>query len=50
MQVADVFTKALGTPAFSRLVSKMGLRNLYSHLEGEYQDMMKKSHANKIEE
>lgn len=33
-QIADILTKALPGPAFSRLVGKMGLKNVYSHLEG----------------
>lgn len=38
IQLADIFTKPLPSPAFSRLLGKMGLRSIYSLLEGECKD------------
>jgi len=40
-QLVDLLTKALSHKQFSKLLSKMGLSNIYQptvHLEGEYQD------------
>lgn len=35
MQLADIFTKALPVPGFLKILSKMGLHNIFSpHLEG----------------
>ncbi|XP_042988864.1 uncharacterized mitochondrial protein AtMg00810-like [Carya illinoinensis] len=36
-QLADIFTKALGSAPFKFLLSKMGILNIYAHLEGESQ-------------
>ena len=45
-QLANLLTKALSYKQFSKLVSKMGLINIYSssiHLEGEYQSKKQES-------
>ena len=36
-QVSDIFTKALHPSQFKFLISKMGINNIYAHLEGECQ-------------
>ncbi|XP_042983350.1 uncharacterized mitochondrial protein AtMg00810-like [Carya illinoinensis] len=41
-QVADILTKALTAPSFHLLLSKMGILNIYAHLEGKSQKSSKK--------
>lgn len=39
LQLADLFTKPLFVRPFTRLLSKMSLSNIHSHLEGEYKSV-----------
>ena len=38
-QPADVFTKSLGFPQFSSLLSKLGMINIYSNLRGNVEEL-----------
>lgn len=42
LQLADIFTKPFSIAPFSRILGKMGLCDIHTHLEGECKDGEKK--------
>ncbi|KAL5570696.1 hypothetical protein UlMin_020293 [Ulmus minor] len=47
-QPADVFTKSLGFPQFSSLLSKLGMINIYSNLRGNVEELENAAVINRL--